>query len=73
MMCVDIAQLDPLQIYVTLTQTVIPRPITWVLSENANGSLSPWALFIFQHRLERTTIGDDLYGPKIRRASKGYS
>jgi hypothetical protein len=39
MMCVDIAQLDPLQIYVTLTQTVIPRPITWVLSENANGSL----------------------------------
>jgi len=39
MMCVDIAQLDPLQIYVTLTQTVILRPITWVLSENANGSL----------------------------------
>ena len=39
MMCVDIAQLDPLQIYVTLTETVILRPITWVLSENANGSL----------------------------------
>ena len=39
-MYVDISQLDPQQIYITLTQTVIPRPIAWVLSENANGSLN---------------------------------
>ena len=39
-MYVDITQLDPQQIYVILTQTVIPRPIAWVLSENANGSLN---------------------------------
>ena len=46
-MYVDIAQLDPQQIYITLTQTVIPRPIAWVLSENANGSLNlaPYSFF----------------------------
>ncbi|GIT49378.1 MAG: hypothetical protein Ct9H300mP14_13060 [Gammaproteobacteria bacterium] len=46
-MYVDITQLDPQQIYITLTQTVIPRPIAWVLSENANGSLNlaPYSFF----------------------------
>ena len=39
-MYVDITELDPQQIYITLTQTVIPRPIAWVLSENANAVLT---------------------------------
>ena len=39
--------LSPTEIYYTMIQAVIPRPIAWVLSENANGShnLAPFSYF----------------------------
>jgi flavin reductase (DIM6/NTAB) family NADH-FMN oxidoreductase RutF len=46
-MFIDFGDMTPQQIYFTLTQTVIPRPIAWVLSENANASfnLAPFSYF----------------------------
>lgn len=46
-MLIDLTQLTPNQIYATMTQTVIPRPIAWVLSLNADGShnLAPFSYF----------------------------
>ncbi|ROR34422.1 flavin reductase family protein [Inmirania thermothiophila] len=46
-MYVDLDALAPDQVYFTLTQTVIPRPIAWVLTGNADGSLNlaPFSYF----------------------------
>jgi flavin reductase (DIM6/NTAB) family NADH-FMN oxidoreductase RutF len=46
-MFINFGNMTPQQIYFTLTQTVIPRPIAWVLSENANASfnLAPFSYF----------------------------
>lgn len=46
-MNIDLTELDPTRAYFTLVQTVIPRPVAWVLSENANGShnLAPFSYF----------------------------
>ncbi len=46
-MYIDFKALDPMQVYVTMTQTVIPRPIAWVLSENAHAryNLAPFSYF----------------------------
>ena len=46
-MLVDFDQLSPNQVYFNLIQTLIPRPIAWVLSENASGSynLAPFSYF----------------------------
>ncbi len=46
-MYINFEELKPQQVYFTMTQTVIPRPIAWVLSENANASynLAPFSYF----------------------------
>lgn len=46
-MILDLENLPTSQIYHTLIQTIIPRPIAWVLSENANGThnLAPFSYF----------------------------
>ncbi len=46
-MLIHFDTLSPNQRYHLLTQTVIPRPIAWVLSENENGSLNlaPFSFF----------------------------
>ncbi len=46
-MNIDLAQLDPNQVYALMTQTVVPRPIAWVLSDNGNRSfnLAPFSYF----------------------------
>jgi flavin reductase (DIM6/NTAB) family NADH-FMN oxidoreductase RutF len=46
-MDIDLNELSPGQIYATMTQALIPRPIAWVLSENENGSynLAPFSYF----------------------------
>ncbi|HHD63131.1 MAG TPA: flavin reductase family protein [Desulfobulbaceae bacterium] len=46
-MNIDLARQNAAQIYSVMAQTIIPRPIAWVLSENANGSfnLAPFSYF----------------------------
>ncbi len=46
-MYIDLTELSPDQVYVNLIQTVIPRPIAWVLSENSHGryNLAPFSYF----------------------------
>lgn len=46
-MQLDFSTLSPNQIYHTVIQTVIPRPIAWVLSENESGSfnVAPFSYF----------------------------
>lgn len=46
-MYIDFTDMDPAQVYFTMTQTVVPRPIAWVLSENALGryNLAPFSYF----------------------------
>ena len=46
-MYIDFNQLNPKQIYGTMIQTVVPRPIAWVLSENPQGgyNLAPFSYF----------------------------
>lgn len=46
-MDIDLNELTPGQIYATMTQALIPRPIAWVLSENENGNynLAPFSYF----------------------------
>ena len=46
-MFVDFQKLTGTQAYFALTQSVIPRPIAWVLSDNGNGSynLAPFSFF----------------------------
>ncbi len=46
-MLIDLDAATPSQAYFHLTQTLVPRPIAWVLSKNANGSfnLAPFSYF----------------------------
>ena len=46
-MNINVSELSQNQAYFTLTQTVLPRPVAWVLSEHANGelNLAPFSYF----------------------------
>lgn len=46
-MYIDLSQWDPANIYHLMTQTVVPRPIAWVLteSEEDNFNLAPFSYF----------------------------
>lgn len=46
-MQIDLSQLSPNRVYFTLIQTLIPRPVAWVLSENSDRSLNlaPFSYF----------------------------
>lgn len=46
-MQIDLSTLTPSQVYFTMTQTLVPRPIAWVLSENEDGgyNLAPFSYF----------------------------
>jgi len=46
-MNIDLDALTPDQVYFRMTQTLIPRPIAWVLSENPDGglNLAPFSSF----------------------------
>ena len=46
-MQIDFSTLSPNQIYHTMIQTIIPRPIAWILSENDNSTfnLAPFSYF----------------------------
>ena len=46
-MNIDLDALTPDQVYFRMTQTLIPRPIAWVLSENPDGglNLAPFSYF----------------------------
>lgn len=46
-MIIDLQTLSPAQVYFTMIQTIIPRPIAWVLSENDDTSynLAPFSYF----------------------------
>lgn len=46
-MQIDFDGMDPKEAYHILTQTVIPRPVAWVLSENPDGdyNLAPFSFF----------------------------
>jgi flavin reductase (DIM6/NTAB) family NADH-FMN oxidoreductase RutF len=46
-MILDLSTLTPSQVYANLVQTIIPRPIAWVLSENKeqNLNLAPYSYF----------------------------
>jgi flavin reductase (DIM6/NTAB) family NADH-FMN oxidoreductase RutF len=46
-MYLNLSDLSASQIYMTMTQTLIPRPIAWVLSDNGNESLNlaPFSYF----------------------------
>lgn len=46
-MNIDLNSLTPGEVYFSMIQTLVPRPIAWVLSENANGryNLAPFSYF----------------------------
>ena len=46
-MLINLSRLSTPDVYFTMTQTILPRPIAWVLSENANGglNLAPYSYF----------------------------
>ena len=46
-MILDLTELKPAQVYFTMIQTVVPRPIAWVLSEIKHGkyNLAPFSYF----------------------------
>ena len=46
-MQIDFSELSPNAIYFNMIQTLVPRPIAWVLSENSSGSfnLAPFSYF----------------------------
>ena len=46
-MYIDLADLSPNQIYFAMIQSLIPRPVAWVLSQNENDSynLAPFSYF----------------------------
>lgn len=46
-MILNFKELSPNRVYHTLTQTVVPRPIAWVLSKNTQGvlNLAPFSYF----------------------------
>ncbi|WP_404363024.1 flavin reductase family protein [Marinobacter sp.] len=46
-MIIDLEELTAAEIYHAMTQTVIPRPVAWILSENPEGdyNLAPFSFF----------------------------
>ncbi len=46
-MDIELSQLKPEQVYFTMIQTLVPRPIAWVLSENSDSglNLAPFSYF----------------------------
>ena len=46
-MLIDLATLSPNRIYFTMIQTLLPRPVAWVLSDNGDNScnLAPFSYF----------------------------
>ncbi len=46
-MHIDMSSLSPVEAYALMTQTVIPRPVAWILTENTNNSynLAPFSYF----------------------------
>ncbi|MBF0104927.1 MAG: flavin reductase family protein [Deltaproteobacteria bacterium] len=46
-MKIDLTTFSPNQVYHIMTQTIVPRPIAWVLSDNGNGkfNLAPFSYF----------------------------
>jgi len=44
---IDLTPLSEGQAYALLTQTIIPRPIAWALTDNSTGGDSPWNLAPF--------------------------
>lgn len=46
-MLLNFKELEPLEIYRSMIQTIIPRPVAWILSENETGSfnLAPFSFF----------------------------
>ena len=46
-MLIDFSALSPNQRYFAMTQTIVPRPVAWVLSDNGNASfnLAPFSYF----------------------------
>ena len=46
-MHIDMSTLSPIQVYATMTQTIIPRPIAWALTDsgNKNYNLAPFSYF----------------------------
>ncbi len=46
-MIIDLSTKNPTEIYFTLIQSIIPRPVAWILSDNGNGShnLAPFSYF----------------------------
>lgn len=46
-MQIDLSTMSPASIYHIMIQTIIPRPIAWVLSDNGNGThnLAPFSFF----------------------------
>ena len=46
-MKLDLANMDPKSIYLTMIQTIVPRPIAWILSDNGDQThnLAPFSYF----------------------------
>lgn len=46
-MIFDLSEMSPNRVYYTMIQTVVPRPVAWVLSDNGNDSLNlaPFSYF----------------------------
>lgn len=46
-MHIQFSDLSPVQVYATMTQAIIPRPVAWVLSENEDGgyNVAPFSYF----------------------------
>lgn len=46
-MHLDLSTLSPPQTYATITQTIVPRPVAWILTENEGGdyNLAPFSYF----------------------------
>ena len=46
-MHIDLSSLSPAQTYATMTQSIVPRPVAWVLTENDTGTfnLAPYSYF----------------------------
>ena len=46
-MLIDLAQTSPQRVYHLMIQTIVPRPIAWVLSDNGDGgyNLAPFSYF----------------------------
>lgn len=46
-MHIDLSTLSPAQTYATMTQSIVPRPVAWILTENDTGTynLAPFSYF----------------------------